>query len=42
MLLSAACGQRLVIHTARPGSEAHERLRLLRVVGVQEFGRRVG
>ncbi|MFB7013714.1 MULTISPECIES: helix-turn-helix transcriptional regulator [unclassified Streptomyces] len=42
VLLSAACGQRLVIHTARPGSEAHERLRLLRVVGVQEFGRRVG
>lgn len=41
VLLSAACGQSLVIHTARPGSEAYERLRLLRVVGVQEFGQRV-
>ncbi|MFF3957659.1 helix-turn-helix transcriptional regulator [Streptomyces sp. NPDC001890] len=41
VLLSAACGQSLVIHTARPGSEAYERLQLLRVVGVQEFGQRV-
>ncbi|MCX5109137.1 helix-turn-helix transcriptional regulator [Streptomyces sp. NBC_00378] len=40
VLLSAACGQSLVIHTARPGSEAYERLQLLRVVGVQEFGQR--
>ncbi|MGW1108971.1 MmyB family transcriptional regulator [Streptomyces sp. NPDC002540] len=42
VLLGAACGQSLVIHTARPGGEAHERLRLLRVVGAQEFGQRVG
>ncbi|MFC9243319.1 helix-turn-helix transcriptional regulator [Streptomyces sp. NPDC057136] len=38
VLLTADCGQRLVIHTASPGSETYERLRLLRVVGIQEFG----
>ncbi|MCX4789578.1 MULTISPECIES: MmyB family transcriptional regulator [unclassified Streptomyces] len=41
VLLSGACGQNLVIHTARPGSEAYERLQLLRMVGVQNFGQRV-
>ncbi|MFF1921463.1 helix-turn-helix transcriptional regulator [Streptomyces sp. NPDC058221] len=40
VLLSAACGQNLVIHTARPGSESYERLQLLRVVGVQDFAPR--
>ncbi|MFD6282184.1 helix-turn-helix transcriptional regulator [Streptomyces sp. NPDC060209] len=38
VLLTADCGQRLVIHTAEPGSESYERLRLLRVIGVQELG----
>jgi hypothetical protein len=27
----------LVVHTARPGTEAYERLRLLRVVGLQDM-----
>lgn len=38
VLLTADCGQRLVVHTAEPGSESYERLRLLRVVGLQELG----
>ncbi|GHE66953.1 MmyB family transcriptional regulator [Streptomyces capitiformicae] len=31
--------RRLVVHTARPGSESYERLALLRVVGVQDLTR---
>jgi hypothetical protein len=27
----------LVVHTARPGTEAYERLHLLRVVGLQDL-----
>ncbi|WP_328911527.1 helix-turn-helix transcriptional regulator [Streptomyces sp. NBC_00234] len=38
VLLTADRGQRLVIHTATPGTETYERLRLLRVVGLQNFG----
>ena len=30
-------GQVLVVHSARPGTEAHERLELLRVVGLQDL-----
>ncbi|MEU6171931.1 helix-turn-helix transcriptional regulator [Streptantibioticus parmotrematis] len=37
VLLSDDHAQRLVVLTARPGSESHERLRLLRVVGLQDF-----
>ncbi|SNT43844.1 Helix-turn-helix domain-containing protein [Actinacidiphila glaucinigra] len=37
VLLSAEHGQRLIVYTARPGSESYERLRLLRVVGLQDF-----
>ncbi|WP_406422184.1 helix-turn-helix transcriptional regulator [Streptomyces sp. NBC_00873] len=36
-LLSADHGQVLVIHTARPGTDAYERLQLLRVVGLQDL-----
>ncbi|WP_131101388.1 helix-turn-helix transcriptional regulator [Streptomonospora litoralis] len=36
VLLSPEHDQRLVIFTARPGSESHERLELLRVLGLQE------
>ncbi|TDD19707.1 helix-turn-helix transcriptional regulator [Nonomuraea diastatica] len=32
--------QRLIIYTARPGSRSHERLELLRVVGLQDLTRR--
>lgn len=38
VLLTADCGQRLVIHTAEPGSESYERLRLLAVIGLQDLG----
>ena len=38
VLLSGEDEQRLVVLTARPGGESHERLRLLRVVGLQDFG----
>jgi transcriptional regulator with XRE-family HTH domain len=38
-LVSGEDGQRLVIHTARPGTETYERLELLRVVGLQDLGR---
>jgi transcriptional regulator with XRE-family HTH domain len=37
VLLSAGHDQRLVIHSARPGTESYERLRLLRVVGLQNL-----
>ncbi|MFC1411864.1 helix-turn-helix transcriptional regulator [Streptacidiphilus sp. N1-12] len=37
VLLSPEHDQRLVVHTARPGSESHERLELLRVVGLQNL-----
>lgn len=37
VLLSPEHDQQLVIYTARPGTEAHERLELLRVVGLQDL-----
>jgi transcriptional regulator with XRE-family HTH domain len=37
VLLSAEHDQRLILHTARPGSASYERLRLLRVVGLQDL-----
>ncbi|WP_307163240.1 helix-turn-helix transcriptional regulator [Streptomyces rishiriensis] len=37
VLLSHEHRQLLIIHTARPGTESHERLRLLRVVGLQDM-----
>lgn len=37
VLLNGEHDQRLVVHTARPGSESHTRLQLLRVVGLQDF-----
>ncbi|MGW7420268.1 helix-turn-helix transcriptional regulator [Streptomyces sp. NPDC054813] len=37
VLLNADTHQQLVIHTARPGTESHERLQLLRVVGLQDM-----
>lgn len=37
VLLGADHDQRLVIHTARPGSPSYDRLRLLRVVGLQDL-----
>ncbi|WP_329455161.1 helix-turn-helix transcriptional regulator [Streptomyces sp. NBC_01497] len=36
-LLSPEHDQRLIVYTARPGSESHERLALLRVVGLQDL-----
>ncbi|MDF3288838.1 helix-turn-helix transcriptional regulator [Streptomyces silvisoli] len=36
-LLSEEGGQRLIVYTARPGSDSYERLRLLRVVGLEDF-----
>lgn len=39
VLVSAEHAQRLVVHTARPGTTAHERLELLRVVGLQALTR---
>jgi transcriptional regulator with XRE-family HTH domain len=41
-LLSDTGDQRLILFTTRPGSEAHERLALLRVVGRESFGSTVG
>ncbi|WP_419999230.1 helix-turn-helix transcriptional regulator [Streptomyces boninensis] len=38
IMLSPAHDQRLVLQTARPGSEAAERLELLRVIGLQDMG----
>ncbi|MGW5650007.1 MmyB family transcriptional regulator [Streptomyces humi] len=37
VLLNAETHQQLVIHTARPGTESHERLSLLRVIGLQNL-----
>lgn len=37
VLLSAEHDQRLIVYTARPGTEAYERLQLLRVVGLQDL-----
>ncbi|MFE9682023.1 helix-turn-helix transcriptional regulator [Streptomyces sp. NPDC006285] len=39
VLLSPEHDQRLIVYTARPGSESAERLELLRVVGFQQFAR---
>lgn len=40
VLLSSEHAQRLIVHTARPGSESAERLELLRVVGLQNLAPR--
>ncbi|WP_329180835.1 helix-turn-helix transcriptional regulator [Streptomyces sp. NBC_01477] len=37
VLLSPGRDQRLIVYTARPGTEAYERLQLLRVVGLQDL-----
>jgi hypothetical protein len=37
VLLNHDHHQQLIIHTARPGTESHERLQLLRVVGLQDL-----
>ncbi|CAG6394518.1 helix-turn-helix transcriptional regulator [Streptomyces cocklensis] len=37
VLLSTWHDQRLIVYTARPGTEAYERLQLLRVVGLQDL-----
>ncbi|MFE4173653.1 helix-turn-helix transcriptional regulator [Streptomyces sp. NPDC056909] len=37
VLLSGDQGQFLIVHSARPGTETHERLQLLRVVGLQDL-----
>ncbi|MCQ4046706.1 helix-turn-helix transcriptional regulator [Streptantibioticus rubrisoli] len=37
VLVAEQGGQRLVVYAARPGSESYERLRLLRVVGIEDF-----
>ncbi|MEU7881719.1 helix-turn-helix transcriptional regulator [Microbispora bryophytorum] len=37
VMLSPEHDQRLIVYTARPGSESHERLELLRVVGLQDL-----
>ncbi|MEU2422346.1 helix-turn-helix transcriptional regulator [Streptomyces sp. NPDC007851] len=37
VLLNAGTHQQLVVHTARPGTESHERLQLLRVLGLQDM-----
>ena len=37
ILLNETAHHHLIIHTARPGTESHERLRLLRVVGLQDL-----
>ncbi|MFE2299250.1 helix-turn-helix transcriptional regulator [Streptomyces sp. NPDC059445] len=42
ILLSSGDNQLLVVHTARPGTESHERLRLLRVVGLQDLAPATG
>lgn len=42
ILLAHDHRQLLIVHTARPGTESYERLRLLRVVGVQDLSRSEG
>jgi hypothetical protein len=37
VLLSHEHRHQLIVHTARPGTESHERLQLLRVVGLQDM-----
>ncbi|MFC4032034.1 helix-turn-helix transcriptional regulator [Streptomyces polygonati] len=37
VLLSAGHDQRLIVHSARPGTESYDRLRLLQVVGLQDL-----
>ncbi|MCX4880692.1 helix-turn-helix transcriptional regulator [Streptomyces sp. NBC_00847] len=37
VLVNSGHNQQLVIHTARPGTDSHERLQLLRVVGLQDL-----
>lgn len=37
ILLNRDTHHLLIIHTARPGTESHERLQLLRVIGVQDM-----
>lgn len=37
VLVNSDHNQQLVVHTARPGTESYERLRLLRVVGLQDL-----
>ncbi|WP_181802928.1 helix-turn-helix transcriptional regulator [Streptomyces shenzhenensis] len=37
VLVSTDTRQHLVVHTARPGTDSHERLRLLQVVGLQDM-----
>lgn len=37
VLVSAERDQRLILYTARPGTESYERLRLLKVVGLQDL-----
>ena len=37
VLLSSEHAQRLIVHTARPGTESAERLELLRVLGLQDL-----
>lgn len=37
VLLSHEAHHHLIIHTARPGTDSHDRLRLLRVVGLQDM-----
>lgn len=39
VLLNPEHDQRLIVYTARPGSSSHERLELLRVVGLQDLTR---
>ncbi|MFG1823544.1 helix-turn-helix transcriptional regulator [Microbispora bryophytorum] len=39
VMLSPEHDQRLIVYTARPGSESYERLELLRVVGLQDLTR---
>ncbi|MGO4420853.1 helix-turn-helix transcriptional regulator [Streptomyces sp. NPDC000941] len=40
VLLSSEHAQRLIVHSARPGTESYERLELLRVVGLQDLAAR--
>jgi transcriptional regulator with XRE-family HTH domain len=42
VLLSAELGQLLILYTARPGSESYERLRLLKVIGLQDMAPQPG
>jgi hypothetical protein len=37
VLLSVEHAQRLIVYTARPGTDSYKRLELLRVVGLQDL-----